>query len=208
MGIFDSIYANLTCPICDYSDRMEVQVKFDPCMRVYEIGDTVDWEGIIDLTVQDTAMCPQCYIRIETIRKRVDQKLRVKFGVPDSVELEFWSAWPDGTPILPATTLEKIYANKEIPTFEVWLEQHGFGKKQSGMWMTYLEKVLRPYLVTKNAPDGWLMYTHPNYKDIKWRNLMTEEMDKLRDVGEVPQSGFFPVILDVKDRVIKEVRVA
>lgn len=49
MGLFDSIFVELTCPHCGHVGEMEIQAKIDPQMETYHLGDTISWEGILSI---------------------------------------------------------------------------------------------------------------------------------------------------------------
>lgn len=211
MGLFDSIYAGLTCPYCGYKGEMEIQVKIDPGLSSYKIGDEVKWDRIIDITFEDDAYCPRCREKERNAEEQVDKKLRKKFKVPEEVCHEAWFAWPGGTPILERTKTHRAYKEGVIPTYEKWCKEQGFDpkakrEKGSDPWMEYLSGVLRPYLVKIKAPDGYLMYDD-RFRDIAWRNLMTEELDALRASGKISQAYHFPVVIKVKNRIITSVRL-
>lgn len=49
MGLFDSFFIDVVCPICDRFHTMEFQTKALSCgMSEYEIGDEID-DGLIEI---------------------------------------------------------------------------------------------------------------------------------------------------------------
>ena len=210
MGLFDSIYATITCPRCGYEGEMEVQIKFDPTLSRIHIGDRITWPGIIHLTMESDVSCPKCRKRINEARDRIDQELCERFDVPNAVRHESWVAWPDGTPVLPDTKLYRAQENGEVPRFHDWCETRGYepsvrGTEGGEHWMEYRDEVVRPHLVRINAPDSSLRYSHEEYREVEWRNLLQEELEKRSAAGEFPITDRIPVLIEVKDRILASV---
>lgn len=212
MGLFDSIYAELRCPRCGYTGEMETQTKIDPLMDSYRIGDQVRWEGILHITFEGEATCPECRHRLNDARKRAEEALRQRCQVPEEVQHELWIAWPDGTPVLSETKLHLAKQRGEIPTYLNWCAMQGDDSKAQDewdgqQWTQYLAEVERPYLISIQAPDSALRHSHPRFRDVAWRNLLNEELRAFTDRGEAPDSDAVPVLVEVRDRILVSVTV-
>lgn len=74
MGLFNTVYADLTCPSCKAQAKFAVQFKFGECWNYrYRVGDSIQWSGrrnddgtrdykrvVVDAEGED---CPRCGYR-------------------------------------------------------------------------------------------------------------------------------------------------
>lgn len=62
MGMYDSIYRQLECPVCGLKDTQEIQTKaFDCCLMRYAIGDVIPEAPKGDVWLEEAWMCEKCY---------------------------------------------------------------------------------------------------------------------------------------------------
>lgn len=61
MGLFDSLYATLKCPVSGLEKEVEIQFKFgEPCMQEYRIGGQLDIGPYGNLWIPEDYVCGQC----------------------------------------------------------------------------------------------------------------------------------------------------
>ncbi len=61
MGLFDSIRADLPCPVCGSVEKREIQTKQGPCLMLdFEVGDTIEPFFPGDYWIEEDWHCDVC----------------------------------------------------------------------------------------------------------------------------------------------------
>jgi len=65
MGLFDSVWAALSCPICGSFKEREIQTKQGPCLMLHlEVGDTIEPFFYGDYWIEEEWHCENCQGRM------------------------------------------------------------------------------------------------------------------------------------------------
>lgn len=106
MGMFDSIYSQLRCPVCGAKELQEVQTKqFECALSRYVVGDMVDQAPTGDVWLAERWMCRTCH------EERDDTTLHPAFvHLVDGFILEVTQEDKRAEPTNPATLLIALRA--------------------------------------------------------------------------------------------------